>query len=232
VLIDELERTIADIGAERIAAFIGEPILGVGGMIPPPEGYWPRVQELLRRHNILFILDEVITGYGRTGHWFGALKYGLQPDLIVTAKQITSGYIPMGAVLIGQRVIEMLRGAAFRHGFTYNGHPVGAAVGLANLDIIEREGLIERAREMGSYMLERLQALAGLPSVAEVRGVGMMFAVEIKEDDSSPIAKAARDAGVIVRAAGPNIVMSPPLVIEREQTDRIVDVLQAELSKH
>ena len=153
-LVDELEKTIADVGAERIAAFVGEPILGVGGMIPPPEGYWPAVQDVLRRHGILLVLDEVVTAYGRTGHWFGAELYGIEPDLVVTAKALTSGYVPMGAVLFGDRVVEMLRGTAFRHGFTYNGHPVGAAVALANLDIIEREGLLERAREMGASMLD------------------------------------------------------------------------------
>jgi adenosylmethionine-8-amino-7-oxononanoate aminotransferase len=133
-LIAELERTIAERGADRIAAMIGEPVLGVGGMIPPPEGYWPRVQEVLRAHGILLVLDEIVTAYGRTGHWFAAERYGLQPNVLVTAKALTSGYIPMGAVLIHDDVVAMLEGSAFRHGFTYNGHPVGAAVALANLE--------------------------------------------------------------------------------------------------
>src|SRR5205085_11287760 len=141
LLVEELERTIAEIGPERIAAFVGEPVMGVGGMIPPPEGYWPAVQEVLRRHGILLVLDEVVTAYGRTGHWFAAERYGLDADVIVTAKALTSGYVPMGAVLVHDRVVSMLDGRAFRHGFTYNGHPVGAAVALANLAIIEREGL-------------------------------------------------------------------------------------------
>jgi putrescine aminotransferase len=229
-LVGELEATIADIGPERIAAFIGEPVLGVGGMIPPPDGYWPRVQEVLRAHEILLVLDEVVTAYGRTGHWFAAERYGLDADVIVTAKALTSGYVPMGAVLVHDRVVGMLEGTAFRHGFTYNGHPVGAAVALANLDIIDREGLLERAVEIGGRMLERLKPAEELPGVAEVRGVGAMLGVELEPDrDGAPVAAGARRNGVIVRASGQKIVMSPPLVIERDQADRIVDVLLEEL---
>jgi putrescine aminotransferase len=229
-LIDELRRTIREIGPDKIAAFIGEPVIGVGGMIPPPEGYWPAVAEELRRHDILLILDEVVTGFGRTGHWFGAGMYGLEPDVIVTAKGLTSGYIPMGAVLIGDRVIDLLEGTAFRHGFTYNGHPVGAAVALANLDIIEREDLRARARQLGDYMLGRLRPLEAIPGVGEVRGVGLMFGIELTGiDDASPIAAGARRRGVIVRATGQKIVMSPPLVIGREHLDRIADALEQEL---
>jgi adenosylmethionine-8-amino-7-oxononanoate aminotransferase len=232
LLVDELERTIAEVGAERIAAFVGEPILGVAGMIPPPEGYWPRVQEVLRRHGILLVLDEVVTAYGRTGHWFGAELYGLEPDLIVTAKALTSGYIPMGAVLVGDRLVDMLRGTTFRHGFTYNGHPVGAAVALENLAIIEREELLDRARDVGAHLLERLKPLASLPAVAEVRGVGLMLGIELAEDrDASAVAAGAREDGVIVRATGQKIVMSPPLVIERDQADRIADVLARQLER-
>jgi putrescine aminotransferase len=231
-LVDELEQTIAEAGADTIAAFIAEPIMGVGGMIPPPEGYWPAVQEVLRRHGILLILDEVVTAYGRTGRWFGADLYDIRPDVIVTAKALTSGYVPMGAVLFGDRVVDMLRGTAFRHGFTYNGHPVGAAVALENLAIIEREGLLDRARELGAYMLDRLKPLESLPDVAEVRGVGLMLGIELEEDrDAAPVAAGARDDGVIVRATGQKIVMSPPLVVEREQIDRVVDVLGRHLER-
>lgn len=205
--------------------------MGVGGMIPPPKGYWPRVQEVLRRHGILLIADEVVTGYGRTGQWFGVQTYDIRPDLIVTAKALTSGYIPMGAVLIGDRVIDMLRGTPFRHGFTYNGHPVGAAVALVNLDIMERERLIDRVNELGPYMLERLQTLLGRPAVTHVAGVGLMFGIQTTAADTSPVAKAARDAGVIVRAAGSRIVLSPPFVIERDQIDRIAAVLDSTLER-
>ncbi len=232
-LIDELERTIQEFGAERIAAFIGEPIIGVGGMIPPPEDYWRRVQEVLRRNDILLILDEVVTAFGRTGRWFGAQLYDLDADVIVTAKALTSGYIPMGAVLIGRRPMTMLEGWPFRHGFTYNGHPVGAAVALANLDIIEREGLLARAVEMGAHLLNALKPAESLDAVAEVRGIGLMLGVELSEGftDASPVAAGARKAGVIVRATGQKVVMSPPLVIEREQCDRIAEVLGEELAK-
>jgi putrescine aminotransferase len=231
-LVGELEQTIAEEGADRIAAFVGEPVMGVGGMIPPPDGYWPRVQEVLRRHAILLVLDEVVTAYGRTGHWFAAQRYELDPDVIVTAKALTSGYVPMGAVLVHDRLVEMLDGTAFRHGFTYNGHPVGAAVALANLEIIERERLLERAVQTGSRMLERLRPAAGLGGVAEVRGVGLMLGVELEEGlDAAPVAAGALQRGVVVRASGQKIVMSPPLVIEPEQADRVVDTLLDELDR-
>jgi adenosylmethionine-8-amino-7-oxononanoate aminotransferase len=230
-LVAELEQTIETIGPERIAAMIGEPVLGVGGMIPPPGGYWPRVQEVLRAHGILLVVDEIVTAYGRTGHWFASERYGLDPDAIVTAKALTSGYVPMGAVLVHDRLVGMLEGTQFRHGFTYNGHPVGAAVALANLAIIEREDLLGRAVEIGERMLDRLQPAQELDAVAEVRGVGAMLGVELAADrDSGPVARAALGKGVVVRASGQKIVMSPPLVISEEDADRIVDVLLGELA--
>ena len=230
-LVAELEQTIETIGPERIAAMIGEPVLGVGGMIPPPGGYWPRVQEVLRAHGILLVVDEIVTAYGRTGHWFASERYGLDPDAIVTAKALTSGYVPMGAVLVHDRLVGMLEGTQFRHGFTYNGHPVGAAVALANLAIIEREDLLGRAVEIGARMLDRLQPAQELDAVAEVRGVGAMLGVELAADrDSGPVARAALGKGVVVRASGQKIVMSPPLVISEEDADRIVDVLLGELA--
>ena len=231
-LVAELERTIDEVGAERIAAMIGEPVLGVGGMIPPPAGYWSRVQEVLRAHGILLVLDEIVTAYGRTGHWFAAERYQLDADAIVTAKALTSGYVPMGAVLIHDRLVGMLDGTTLRHGFTYNGHPVGAAVALENLAIIEREGLLDRATEIGGRMLEGLAVAEELTAVTEVRGVGAMLGVELAADrDGGPVAAAARRNGVIVRASGQKIVMSPPLVIEPEQADTIVSVLLEELGR-
>ncbi|MDV6014763.1 aspartate aminotransferase family protein [Haloechinothrix sp. LS1_15] len=225
VLIDELERTITEIGPERIAAFIGEPLLGVGGMVPPPPGYWERVQQVLRRHGILLILDEIVTAFGRLGHWFGAEYYGIDPDIAVTAKGISSGYVPMGAVLIGDNVISMLDGTPFRHGFTYNGHPVGAAVSLANIDLIEAEGLLERASELGERILCGLSELSGNGPVFEVRGAGMAFGVELDVEDATPVAEAARRQGVLVRAAGSTIVMSPPLVLSDTQAETLVEVV-------
>ncbi|MDQ3994017.1 MAG: aspartate aminotransferase family protein [Actinomycetota bacterium] len=230
-LVDELERTVAELGADKIAAFIGEPIIGVGGMIPPHEDYWPRVEEVLRRHGILFILDEVVTAYARTGTWFAAEHWGgLRPDIIVTAKGLTSGYFPLGAVLVGDRVVELLEGEPFRHGFTYNGHPTGCAVALENLAIIEREGLAERARVLGDRLLAGLRELEELPAVGEARGFGLLGGLELLVEDAVALADRVRAAGVIVRASGQKLVMSPPLVIEESDLDRIVEVLDTELA--
>jgi PLP-dependent transaminase len=231
-LIEELERTIVEVGAERIAAFVGEPIIGVGGMIPPHDDYWPRVQEVLRRHGILFILDEVVTAYGRTGTWFAAEHWGgLAPDVLVTAKALTSGYFPLGAVLVGERIVEMLEGQPFRHGFTYNGHPTGCAVALENLRIIEREGLLERARVLGDRLLGGLKTLEELQAVGEARGFGLLGGLELLVEDPLELADRVRAAGVIVRASGTKLVLSPPLVIEEEDLDRIVEVLASELAR-
>ncbi len=229
-LVDELERTIEAIGAERIAAFVGEPVIGVGGMIPPHDDYWPRVAEVLRRHDILLILDEVVTAYGRTGTWFAAEHWQLRPDVVVTAKALTSGYFPLGAVLVSDRMVELLDGVAFRHGFTYNGHPTGCAVALANLELIEREGLLDRARTLGARLAELLKELEALPTVAEARVFGLMAGLELHVEDAAELSERIRRAGVIVRATGRKLVMSPPLVIEQGDLDRIVDVLQEELA--
>ncbi|MFI0367947.1 aspartate aminotransferase family protein [Actinomadura sp. 1N219] len=225
-LVAELEERIERVGAGNIAAFVGEPVLGVGGMVPPPADYWPRVQDVLRRHGILLILDEVVTAFGRIGHWFGCERYGVEPDIIVTAKGLSSGYVPMGAVLAGERVLELADGASFLHGFTYNGHPVGAAVALANIGILEREGLLERADTLGRKLLDALKPLERLDHVLEVRGVGMMLGVELDPAaDAAGVQAAARADGVIVRASGDTIVLSPPLVIDEQQLDTLARVL-------
>jgi PLP-dependent transaminase len=230
--IAELEETIDRLGPGRIAAMIGEPVLGVAGMIPPPDDYWPRVAEVLGRHGILLILDEIVTGYGRTGSWFAAERWGgLPADMIVTAKGLTSGYLPMGAVLIGDRVMELLDGTRFSHGFTYNGHPTGAAVALRNLDIIEREGILARATELGARLLTALREAEGLPAVAEVRGVGLMAGVELVEPaDGAELSARIRDRGAIARATGQKLVLSPPLVIEPDQADRLAEIIVTELA--
>ena len=182
----ELEATIDRIGGDQIAAFIGEPIMGVGGAIVPPDDYWPRVAEVLARHGILLILDEVVTAYGRAGASFAAERYGLAPDIIVTAKGITSGYIPLGAVLMTDAVADVLEaGPGFPIGYTYNGHPTACAVALANLDLIEAEGLVERANEIGAYLGAALEPLEALPIVGEVRQVGMVLGIEIVRDKES-----------------------------------------------
>jgi adenosylmethionine-8-amino-7-oxononanoate aminotransferase len=230
-LIDELSETIERVGADRIAAFIGEPIMGVAGVIPPPADYWPRVEAVLREHDILLIADEVITAYGRLGRWFGFEHFGIRPDFVVTAKAITSGYFPFGAVLIGDRPMELLDGRMLRHGFTYNGHPVGAAVALENLAIIEREGLVDRVRERGEQLGGRLGDLASLDVVKEVRGEGLMWALELTEGDAVALAAAIRERGVIVRGMETRIVMSPPFVVTHEEIDLLADAIAAELQR-
>ena len=222
-LIDELERTIDRLGPTNIAAFIGEPIMGVGGVITPPDGYWPRVAEVLTRHDILLIFDEVITAFGRLGHWFAFERYGVRPDLVVTAKAMTSGYFPFGAVFIGDRPMELLDGCLLRHGLTYNAHPVGAAVALENLDIIEREHLIDRVRAMGDHLGGRLRELETSDAVVEVRGEGLMWGVEFADIDAVALARTLRDRGVIVRGLENRIVLSPPFVIDVDDINRVVD---------
>jgi adenosylmethionine-8-amino-7-oxononanoate aminotransferase len=237
----ELEATIEEIGPGKIAALIGEPIMGVAGMIVPPDDYWPRVRELLSAHGILLILDEVVTAYGRTGNWFAAQHFGIEPDIVVTAKGITSGYMPLGAVLLSDPIATALgEDHGFPMGYTYNGHPTSCAVAMANLDIIEREGLLERAKATGELLLERLRGLADLEIVGEVRGVGMMLAVELVKDRETrepllvdpPVEDVVRrDSGVIVRNCGHNVVLSPPLSMTDAEANEVADGLESVLRR-
>ena len=238
--IAELERTIEELGAESIAAFIGEPIMGVAGMIVPPDDYWPRVEKLLRENGITFIFDEVVSAYGRTGHWFAAEHFGVEPDIIVTAKGITSGYAPLGAVLVSDEIFDAATADGFPMGFTYNGHPTSCAVALANLDVIESEGLLDRARDTGGYILDRLREFAELPVVGEVRGVGMMHAVELVADretraplpmDAVPQDAIRHETGVIVRECQHNVVISPPLIMSREEADEVIDGMRSVIER-
>jgi adenosylmethionine-8-amino-7-oxononanoate aminotransferase len=241
-LIAELEETIERIGPDKIAAMIGEPIMGVGGMLVPPTDYWPRVRDVLRKHGILLIFDEVVTAYGRVGEWFAAQYFGVDPDLIITAKGITSGYIPLGAVLVSDTIAEALvADHGFPMGYTYNGHPTAAAVALANLDIIEREGLLQAAKDLGAYLHEGLSTLQDLELVGEVRYVGMMHAVELVADRETreplPMLQPMlpdvirRETGVIVRDCAHNLVLSPPLVITRDEIDRAVAAMRSVLER-
>jgi putrescine aminotransferase len=241
-LVAELEETIERIGPDKIAAMIGEPIMGVGGMLVPPADYWPRVSAVLRKHGILLIFDEVVTAYGRVGEWFAAQYFGIDPDIIVTAKGITSGYIPLGAVLVSDVVAEALgRDHGFPMGYTYNGHPTAAAIALANIAIIEREGLLKAATTVGAYLHAGLATLTDLDIVGEVRYVGMMHAVELVRDKQTrePLPMLAptlpdvirRETGVIVRDCAHNLVLSPPLVMSEPEADRAVAALRKILSR-
>jgi adenosylmethionine-8-amino-7-oxononanoate aminotransferase len=236
----ELERTIDRLGPDRIAAFVGEPIMGVAGMVTPPADYWPRMVEVLRAHGILLIADEVICAYGRTGRWFACEHYGIEPDIVVSAKGITSGYIPLGAVLVSGEVAATLDLGpdGFPIGYTYTGHPTACAVAMANLDVIEREGLVERAAQVGARLLADLAPLDELPIVGEVRGVGLMLAVELARDTSAGPeigAVASRELrerhGLIVRAHESVLSLSPPLVIADDEVERVVVGLQDTLTR-
>lgn len=240
--IRELEEAIDKIGADRIAAMIGEPIMGVAGMVIPPHDYWRRVSEVLRRHGILLILDEVVTAYGRTGKWFGAEHFDVTPDIVVTAKGIASGYVPLGAVLVSGEVADSLVGPhGFPMGYTYSGHPTCCAVAMANLDIIEREGLVDRATEIGAYLLEQLRtALEDIEIVGEVRGIGMMLAVELVRDretrepfpaDHGVHDTVRRETGVIVRDFASGIVLSPPLVMTEAEASQAAEGIRSVLER-
>lgn len=242
-LIAELEARIAEIGQDNIAAMLGEPIMGVGGMLVPPADYWPRVREVLDRHGILLIFDEVVTAYGRTGNWFAAEHFGVTPDIIVTAKGITSGYAPLGALLVGDHVAEvLLREHGFPKGYTYNGHPMACAVALENLDIIEREGLLEQAVKIGGFLHAELdRQLGDLPIIGEIRSVGMMLAVELVADRETreplpmlqPILPDVirRESGVIVRDCAHSLVLSPPLIMTEAQAVETVTAMRAVLER-
>ncbi len=219
-----LGEAIDRIGADRVAAFFAEPIIGAGGVLIPPEGYLDRVQEICRERGVLLVLDEVITGFGRTGEWFATGRYGLSPDLITVAKGITSGYIPLGGVIASSRVAEPFWSEGtqhvFRHGFTYSGHATACAVGLANLEVIEREGLVGRVKELEPVLADALTPLADHPAVAEVRtGVGLLGAVELADPAKlQPVVDAAYERGVLVRGIrGVALQVSPPFVITEDE---------------
>lgn len=239
-LISELTQTIERIGPERVAAMIGEPVMGGGGgILVPPADYWPRVRELLSRYGILLIADEVVTAYGRTGVWFDSAERGMSPDIIVTAKGITSGYVPLGAVLLSGGISDELISQAFFHGFTYFGHPVACAVALRNLELIEEEGLLGRSLLIGDWFRAALAPTAQLPVVGDVRVAGATVGIELvtDKDTKTPLMAGGAAAeirhahGVIVRDYGPTLVLSPPLVLEKHQAERAVTAVIEVLSR-
>ncbi|HEX5796095.1 MAG TPA: aspartate aminotransferase family protein [Geminicoccaceae bacterium] len=232
-----LERRIQELGPERVAAFIGEPIQGAGGVIIPPEGYWAEIQRICREHDVLLIVDEVICGFGRTGRWWGAERFGIRPDIVTAAKGLSSGYLPIAAVLLGRRVGDALvaAGQEWTHGFTYSGHPVAAAVALENLRLLEEEGLHERAGgPLGDYFATALATLADHPLVGEVRSCGLIAGIELVEDKArrrhfAPARRVGilcRDhciaQGLVMRAVRDVMVLAPPLVISEAEIDQIV----------
>ncbi|HUD36025.1 MAG TPA: aminotransferase class III-fold pyridoxal phosphate-dependent enzyme [Streptosporangiaceae bacterium] len=232
-----LEKTIEMLGDSRVAAFFCEPVIGAGGVYPPPPGYLEQVREICRRHDVLFVADEVITGFGRVGEWFASARFDLDPDLITTAKGLSSGYLPIGAVICSARVAEPFwrNGSTdvFRHGYTYSGHPTAAAVALANLDLIEREQLVARVAALEPVLAAAVAPLARHELVGAVRaGTGLLAAVEIAEDARAAdpglgqrLVLAIRDRGVITRLLrGIALQISPPFVITESEIARIVEV--------
>lgn len=245
-LATELEKLILAEGPETIAAFWGEPVMGAGGVVVPPAGYWEKIQAVLRKYDILLVADEVICGFGRTGNMFGSETYAMTPDIIVLSKQISSSYLPISALLINDKVFEPLadesnRIGTFGHGFTGGGHPVAAAVALENINIIEERGLVENARAVGAYMQKRLRELASHDLVGEVRGVGLIAAVELVADKAtkapwgtvgalgSVVNEHLLQNGVISRNMGDALAFCPPLIITKEQVDAMVNAVVTSL---
>jgi adenosylmethionine-8-amino-7-oxononanoate aminotransferase len=244
---DAVEEAINAHGADTIAAIICEPVMGAGGVIVPPPTYFPRLREICDRHGVLLIADEVITGFGRTGKWFALGHWGVEPDLMSFAKGVTSGYLPLGGVMVSKRIHQAIEDAPmdekFMHAATYSGHPVCCAVGLANIDIIERDGLVERAQVQGDRFRKGLETLLSLPAVGEVRGIGMLAAIELVEDKGSKkpalglggkVVAEAGKRGLIMRqrggadgppASGDSLCLAPPLMTPEGTLDRIVQIV-------
>ncbi len=239
-----LERKILEIGVDNVAAFIAEPIQGAGGVIIPPDSYWPEVQRICDHYDILLVADEVICGFGRLGHWFGSEHYAIRPDLMPIAKGMTSGYLPMGAVLVGDRVANVVvnDGEEFFHGFTYSGHPACCAVALANIDLIKRDRLVERVRDnSGPYLARQWASLGDHPLVGEARCRGLVAALELVRDKAARarfeppgrVGTLCRDIavenGLVMRAVGDTMIISPPLIIATAEIDELVAIARRTL---
>jgi putrescine---pyruvate transaminase len=233
-----LEEKINELGADKVAAFFAEPVQGAGGVIIPPDTYWPEIQRICDEYGILLVADEVITAFGRLGQWFGSTHFGIRPDLISFAKGVTSGYLPLGGALVGKRVADVVtaKGGEFAHGFTYSGHPVTCAVALAVLKAMQSEGIVERVREdLSPYFRQRWAELAEHPIIGEARSVGLMGALEIVQDKGGRTRWAkdltagtrARDIcvrnGLVMRAVGDTMIVAPPLVSEHAHIDELVE---------
>ncbi|MDH5187720.1 MAG: aspartate aminotransferase family protein [Rhodospirillaceae bacterium] len=233
----KLEEKILELGAENVGAFIGEPIQGAGGVIVPPDSYWPEIQKICRKHDILLVSDEVICGFGRTGEWFGCQSFGFEPDMMTMAKGMSSGYIPISGVMVHDRVVDVLRESGdFNHGYTYSGHPVSSAVAHANISILRDEGIIERVKtEIGPYFQARLREFSDHPLVGQVRGRGLIGALELVKNKETrerfdPAGRAGTicrdhcfENNIIIRATGDAMLFSPPLVITKGEIDELME---------
>ncbi|WP_407330802.1 aspartate aminotransferase family protein [Enterovibrio sp. 27052020O] len=234
----ELEKAILEIGEDKVAAFIAEPFQGAGGVVIPPSTYWPEINRILAKYDILMIADEVICGFGRTGEWFGSQHFGITPDFMPIAKGMTSGYIPMGGVIVSDRVAKVFeeKGGDFNHGYTYSGHPVSAAVALENLRVMKEKNLVQYVKEdIGPYLQQQWQTLADHPLVGEARGLGLVAAIELVKDkatrtrfdESVGIGGICRDLsvenGLVMRACGDTMIISPPLVISHLEVDELIE---------
>ena len=248
---DQLEAMILAEGPETVAAMIAEPVLGTGGIVPPPEGYWQAIRKVLDKYDVLLIADEVVCGFGRLGSDFGSLHYDMKPDLITVAKGLTSAYQPLSGVIVGKRVWSVLEDGtdqwgAIGHGYTYSGHPMGAAAANCNLDIIEREGLVQNAADVGAYLQQRMaETFKDHPLVGDTRGVGLLHALEFSSDKlrrehfdanlkvGPQIAAACLEQGLIARAMphGDILGFAPPLIANRNDIDTIVDKAHQAVNK-
>ena len=240
-----LEKKIDELGEDRVAAFIAEPIQGAGGVIIPPKTYWPEISRICKERNILLVADEVICGFGRTGEWFGSDTYNIKPDIITMAKGISSGYIPLSGIMVGDRVTETLvdEGGEFYHGYTYSGHPVACAVAIENIKIIREENLIENSRKTSVYLKERMNEIADHPLVGEVRMKSFIGAVELVKDkdkremfkETGVVGGICRDYcienGLVMRAVRDGMIFCPPLIFNNNHIDELVDKLKKSLDQ-
>lgn len=242
----ELEQKIEELGEHRVAAFIAEPIQGAGGVIVPPDSYWPEISAICKRHQILLVADEVICGFGRTGEWFGSDYYDLKPDLMSIAKGLSSGYLPIGGVMVADHVSNVLieEGGEFFHGMTYAGHPAACAVASANIKILRDEGIIDNVKKnTGPYLQRRWRELADHPLVGEARGVGFLGALQLVADKASRtpfeanqnVGMTCRDIaaknGLVMRAVGDSMIISPPLIMSTDQIDELVNLAHQALDE-
>lgn len=242
----QLEQKILEVGEDKVAAFIAEPIQGAGGVIIPPESYWPEIQRICDKYEILLIVDEVICGFGRTGEWFASQTFNIKPDLMCMAKGITSGYLPLGGVMVRDHVAKVLTDAdtEFAHGFTYSGHPAACAVAVANIKEMQRLNIVNQVREVtGPYFAKRWSELAAHPLVAQVRSKGLVGAIELVKDKSTnerfnkewDVGTQCREhcfnSGVVLRAVGDTMICSPPLIISKEEIDLLVERAKLALEK-